>query len=289
MKKQINIDNILSKICVSKPYFAFKELYLDKKNIMTGIVKKEQPCLTQSTGMSFAEMSRHLAILGSCALALNEPSKKYYLVDNAKLVSSAGNYLLRGVKYSKSCKMKAVVKKIDKNSAIAEAYILNSNDNILYSMVINYIVFKEKSFPRIFKDYKEVFQKPFFNPYRNHRTFKNINISGNILIADMPFFKAKDCAGHFDDFPMMPVGNTLYITFNTIEKLLLTHGVKKYFLKEGSLNAKKPIRYNHNTFLKASIKKEEHDVFILNWQMFDKNNNEGLNIGKATIVAVNEL
>ena len=80
--QEININDILKKICVSPPYFAFKKIY-KYQNYFIAPFRVEQSEHQEGNKISIAESGRHLAIAGSIANAFTTNSKHYYLAMNA--------------------------------------------------------------------------------------------------------------------------------------------------------------------------------------------------------------
>ncbi len=68
--KEVSIEQILTKICVSPPYFAFQKIY-QYQDLLIAPITPEQPQGNELGKISITEAGRHLAILGSCLLALN--------------------------------------------------------------------------------------------------------------------------------------------------------------------------------------------------------------------------
>jgi len=64
----------LSKICVSPPYFAFKKIYR-YGNILIAHIIAEQPIDDEIVTISIGEAGRHMAILGTCFVTLNQIEK----------------------------------------------------------------------------------------------------------------------------------------------------------------------------------------------------------------------
>ena len=56
--EELPIPEILAKICVSPPYFAFKKIY-KYDNVLIAPLSAEQPINFESTPMTSAEASRH--------------------------------------------------------------------------------------------------------------------------------------------------------------------------------------------------------------------------------------
>ena len=86
------IKEIINDIDVTYPYYSLRNLQLKGSDILATI-QAEQPMENEAGTISAAEVGRHLAILGSCALAKdNKPkNKNYFLAYEAQLEVSKSN------------------------------------------------------------------------------------------------------------------------------------------------------------------------------------------------------
>ena len=75
--EEVSISEILKKICVSPPYFAFKKIYR-YENILIAHITPEQPMNDEIGYISIGEAGRHMAILGTCVCTFNQNEKHYY-------------------------------------------------------------------------------------------------------------------------------------------------------------------------------------------------------------------
>ena len=72
---------LLQRICVRPPYFALRGLRSPEPGVCVAWVEPEQPLGAEAGPIAGAEAGRHLAILGSAAIASRSPDgdQRYYL------------------------------------------------------------------------------------------------------------------------------------------------------------------------------------------------------------------
>lgn len=246
--KKIEVEEILKKICVSSPYFAFKKIY-QYKNFLIAPIKVEQPINNELNSIPIAEAGRHIAILGSVADAINEDSKHYYLA--TKALMSLHNI-------SKHNDLYVVIEShnSDKKNMNAFGYILDENGSKLYDLKVLYQKLPEKVFCKIFNKYFiQTNEDSETNPYENIKIVSNdLIIKNDLLTTEVENFLAEDFAGHFKNYPMLPVSISAYIMTYYAGKLFNKINNKENFLvKTLDLEVLKPASPNQKLKIEISL------------------------------------
>jgi len=226
MKNRIKIDieELFTKIDVLPPYFALKNLEIDTENIVYASIPKEQNMGSEIGIISGAEVGRHLAILGSCAVAsINESEgKHYYLAYEAtikmindepylaKLENEQIPYLLG----------KAKAEILSKKRAKAECSILNEDGDILYTLDVNYKIVPENMFLRINAQYIYTKKLVKTNPYLKPLEIFNQRFENTLFKTTIGSVNPQWCLGHFLKVPVLPVAHLMYCITECINQHL---------------------------------------------------------------------
>jgi hypothetical protein len=182
-----------------------------------------------------AEAGRHLAILGSCALAHTNPNKEkhYYIAHKAKLTALSNNHNDKGP-------LRAVSHTKDFNKRLGKARsTLYQHLEPVFDLDVDYHVIKEKVFLKLYKD-KAVEQMNFTgNPYENSFDLNNINISNHELNAQLGPLTPAHCIGHFDTIPCLPVAVLMHALSRSAGMLLanICHPEISYRVIEATIHA----------------------------------------------------
>lgn len=288
--KEVPLDSLTSKICVSRPYFAFNKIYQFNK-ILIAPINKEQPLSFESTPITSAETSRHLAILGSCALGAINDERRYYLAVKGR--KRAGNDLINEEYISKHSQTYALAMPLllDKKEASAVAVLVNNKGQIIFNFKVGYQVFP-KQFSRVFRNYYNPTKEIAFNPYFENLSFNQIVINDNILKARLPNLTIDQCAGHFDDFPMLPAGILAYMSINTAEVFLnhITNNPNlKYYLFHADMNVIAPISVDKKVELVVTYLGYKNNRYNFSWVMNDLSTDKILNTMNISFCASHEL
>jgi hypothetical protein len=263
--KEIDIDPLLEKIFVSRPYFAFDKMYQFEDAVISPIVS-QQAIEFEMTPMASAEAGRHLAILGSCSLAITETEAKYYLA--SKALKKTINITDSVCDKSKKLYVIAVAKSAGKMECFADTALVNEDGEIIFEMDISFQKLSEKLFNRVFKEHLRPTNKITYNPYKNTARLENIIQNDGGLTADLPIIKDEDCSGHFDGAPMMPVGIMSYIITNHIgEFLKKIDGAtqNKYYLLEADLKLFEPTNIKNIEFVTIEYQGKVGNIHKISW------------------------
>lgn len=219
---ELDVESTLEKIYVGRPYFAFDNLY-KYNDVWVGKVIAEQSVGSEATVISSAEASRHMALLGSCALAEYTEEKKYYLAVVARMFCG-GDIDIFLNKSNKKKEFYVFAKKIlleDRTGHVITS-IADEDGNIIFDFTIIYSIMRERLFEKVFKKhYKEDHVVITDNPYLSLDSLHDvIYLNDSVLKAVLKKTDPKNCVGHFNNFPMWPVGAMAYICIKTVEEFL---------------------------------------------------------------------
>lgn len=198
------IENIFDYIEVTPPYFALENLRQNEEGFILAKIPIQQPLDMEVGYISTAEAGRHLAILGSCSVAMSNShkSKHYYLAYHAEYFNKAAQENYEILNYINAV---AKGKLINKRTAISECFMLKDN-NIIATLKVLYHVISENIFEKIYKNFQihTNFDET-LNPYEIAMPIQNISIINRKLTASLGEILASNCYGHFQRFPAMPV------------------------------------------------------------------------------------
>lgn len=218
MTKTITPTEMLSLIDINQPYFAFDEILLEN-NFVFANVPVQQPLGHEAGPISAAESSRHLAILGVCSCALKNPVQKkhYYLAYKGiyERVETHSNTIS-----SRPLTGKATCISVDKRKAEAVTELLDANGDTIIRLRVYYHVILDTTFERLYKEH--YIANPDFkieNPYEIKHPFIREEFSATQMRADMGKIPEYYCAGHFPQYPALPVAILAYNLFDMASRL----------------------------------------------------------------------
>lgn len=275
LQTSISLENELTQLIeVTKPYYAFQGIAEDN-NTLRGIVCKEFEGTYELDGMSYSEAGRHLAILGSLAIAKTNPIKKkhYYLANKANVKrvyrTPYSDVLHIGEMSTKS---------FNKRNAVAEGCIKTADGKVIYEIEVEYSVLTEVLFNRMFSQHKQnTDSKPNYNPYRNSIHFKDTVKTDTICSASLGKVESNDCVGHFDNYPALPVARIAQALINiaSVHMNFCAQETKPISITHVLLEAKSFAFAGETMHLKScydhSVKKENQMAFIETYAYINDN------------------
>lgn len=232
---EISVDEILKKICVSPPYFAFKKIY-QFEDVLIAPIEREQQMGNEASQMTVGEICRHLAILGTCSASLTQTEKFYYLakigmanlVEKTSVNPDPGKRQLYAVMQCKGS---------DKRTANSKGFLINSSEEkIVANVDVSYEKIADKLFKKFFNSHFQLTKDYATNPYSKTIEFENVEMKNDQLTATIPKIPNEYCAGHFDGCPAIPIAYSAYnITRYVGELFYQITGQKKYIISEANL------------------------------------------------------
>ena len=215
--ERLSLSTICKRIAVQQPYFAFSELLALPGGAVLGAFSPEQSIGSECGPISSAELGRHLAILGSCAAALDaSDDMTYYLASKGQLklmpLANGGLAERRGIAV-------ATVTSRNRRSMIAE--VVGHCGSITAHLWCEYQVLSRAVFSRIFSGhYTGSVTRPTQSPYRTPIDFELIEASTDRMVVRTVEVDPQSFAGHFDEYPSWPVA-ILADTFSQVRTALL--------------------------------------------------------------------
>lgn len=269
----VDVNKIKEKIYVDRPYFAFNKIY-KYKDILIAPIKSQQQTYFESTPICSAEASRHLAILGSCSLSINEDKAHYYMANRARKRASHG---IRKISYSNQPKLLYVLAKkycSDKREASAVTSLVGASGDEIFNFQVNYVKLSEHLFAKIFGKHLQTTKQHSFNPYCEPLNFQDIKINGSVLHGTLPVVNPVYCAGHFEGAPILPVGMLAYMAINSLGYFLdhiTDNPALKYYLKSADMDVFSPTYIKETADLKVSYVGGQNNEYHFIWKMQNRN------------------
>lgn len=212
-------SGLLGRISVRAPYFALSDVQeVDGGAISTTV--PPAPPLNPETGVAeAAQVARHLAILGSLAVAAkrDDDDRHHYLATRAHFLRTANNY--DGAedqgRAGGSLRAEAVGQWTDRRNARAFAKLLSADGQTLNVLDVEYTVMTPRMFDRLQPPIHESVlalsertATPEVMPALDALPFVVLPIphdDPSRVVVDCGEIPVGMCAGHFDDYPAAPV------------------------------------------------------------------------------------
>ncbi len=203
---------LTSLIMVKAPYNVIYDICINSDDSVSGKIKNEYLSEQEGGPIGVSEAGRHLAILGSMALAKDYgfPDAHYYLAIHATLdrhssqIKHADSYLALNVK--------TLLK--EKRTATVTGEIRYPDGELIYTITIVYKVLSQSVFSKLFGQHKnsEKIQNT-ISPYINRKKLTSLVFEGDKVTGTYGEVLAKECEGHFLDYPALPVAiiGNLYV------------------------------------------------------------------------------
>ena len=269
----VDINKIREKIYVDRPYFAFNKIY-KYRDILIAPITSQQPTYFESTPISSAEASRHLAILGSCSLSVDETKAQYYMANKARKRASCS---IRKISYANQPKLLYVLAKkycSGKREASAVTSLIEASGIEIFNFQVNYLKLSEQLFEKIFSTHFQTTKKHPLNPYYETLNFQDIKINGSVLHGTLPVINPIYCAGHFERAPILPVGILAYMAINSLGYFLdhITNDpALKYHLKSADMDVFSPTDIKETADLKVRHVGTQNNEYRFVWEMQNRN------------------
>ncbi|GAB7524559.1 hypothetical protein PBS_35460 [Paraburkholderia sp. 2C] len=214
----LDIAEICKRVAVHRPYFAFSELNANLRDKTTiGIFNAEQVTGFELGPISSAELGRHLAILGSCAAAVDGPDEMtYYLASKGRLKLLP--YTDEAQKNQSGVAIAAVV---NRNRRVMTAEVLGYCGPLAAHLWCEYQVLSREVFARVFSGhYMGSIARPDKSPYSAPIPFDVLSASTDRIVVHTSEIGPENFSGHFDNYPSWPVA-ILADTFGRVRSALL--------------------------------------------------------------------
>jgi 3-hydroxymyristoyl/3-hydroxydecanoyl-(acyl carrier protein) dehydratase len=206
-----DLDRLVNeRICVSRPYYALENLQCHAGDLLQAEVTVQNTTSGESTVISASEAGRHLAILGSCALALNNPSPKrhYYLASRAffKRAKDIVRISPETTQGRLIVQAEAIELDLARKTGKVETSMYTQARDLVCELQVSYSVLPQPLFQRVFSKKRVITEAgPANNPYARNAALYDVAEDGADLTARLGVIDPAGCVGHFADYPAMPI------------------------------------------------------------------------------------
>lgn len=211
----------LDRISVRAPYFDLRDMAADDDGTVRALVPVAPPLHPETGLMAATQVARHLAILGSCAVALQSPDadRRHYLATRAHFLRTANlaegdgrwDDRIRGVALLEA---EASGSWIDRRSARSLVKLYGPDGQLSHALDVHYTVMAPRMFARLMPPIDpEVLRDDSTGaatvPGRAGGGVERFDVrdatDGDGLIVDCGSVPVDMCAGHFPSYPAAPV------------------------------------------------------------------------------------
>jgi len=193
----VDAQRLLDRICVSAPYFALETLGYGGGLFYASAVP-DLPLGPESGPMSSTELSRHSAIAGLCcaAMAQTDGNRRFYLAQRAEYASFP-----LGASYGSRVEFVARLRGANKRSARA-SIAASVGGEPLAQLEVEYTILTEYAFGRLFRARK----RPTTPQAEMDARLPGVRtVEGDRARHDVAEVPQAACAGHFENYPALPV------------------------------------------------------------------------------------
>ena len=192
----VSQNALLARICVRPPYFALRNTQLED-GLFVAEARAELPQGLALGPMRPGDLSRHGAIAGLCALAMQQKDnpRRYYLATDATFTG-----YLSQAPYGSLLRFEAEVIELGKRNARAfvTAY---ADQKRVATLEVEYSILSTLLFERLNAHRRQPTPRATLEPLM----VKDIEWHGNTGVSQISALPVGICAGHFDNFPAAPV------------------------------------------------------------------------------------
>lgn len=194
---------IFELIDVHTPYYALQDVCVLKDNTVAARVMPESAIGFEEWPITMAEACRHLAILGSVASAMMNPtkSKHYYLAHKGTYKRVSNKKSTPG----KQLTLLAECISFDKRLAMAKACLIDEENELICGIDVSFHVIPQGMFSRLFaygyRDYLPTISSPYIHKNELH----DLQFYDVRATATLGEIEERFCSGHFPNYPALPV------------------------------------------------------------------------------------
>lgn len=210
---------VLGRISVGPPYFDLRDVVDVGNGVVTASVPINPPTQPETGLVAAAQVARHLAILGSCAVALqrDDDCRHHYLATGAHFLRTANEIdVVQAMDLIEACgpnriRAEAIGTWIDRRTARAFVKLLGIDCQSMHVLDVQYTVLT----PRMFGRLQPTFEPSTLNgsdlgletaegqaddamPFEVYDTERGVQVDCGTIPVSM-------CEGHFPDYPAAPV------------------------------------------------------------------------------------
>jgi hypothetical protein len=249
---EFKLTELRKLIAVTEPYYALSNLH-QHDDVLAATLPLQQTNHLEPFGMGIPEIGRHMAILGSLALANANPVKEkhYYLATHAIVErmhnkpGSGGNYF-----------GKVKVVQFNKRTGQITGELFNNFGELYCTIEVTYSVLHELVFNRMFaKEGQTTNDNIQINPYANPSTLYNLKLGIENSFASLGTIQKEHCVGHFKNFPALPIarlGGAL-TSLSGLHYNFIRNSTDRYCIRKAEIHAKTFVFAGRNIELFSQI------------------------------------
>lgn len=283
LSQQTDIQAIIDhNICVTKPYYALQNVHFLSNGLLEAQVIIENRHSGETPPLSASEAGRHLAILGSVALAIENPIplKHYYLATGAILNRKKESSQIAFFNSNTPLTLQAEVLEMDISAkkGVVKTQAYTQDGLLIYDLVVSYSILKADLFQKLFRrNCIHSLLPETHNPYTVNCPLYHITSFGNKLEASLGVIQPSQCVGHFDQYPAMPIAilcsAMLRLGGLNIGEYLGKEDVT-YAVRYGDLQANRLAFAGETVHLGSEIMREEEGDYTVLVRAIDEQGNQ---------------
>jgi len=239
-------ERALRRISVTRPYFDLRDLEETGTGTVEATIPRQPTVAPEAGAIEAAQVARHLAILGSCAVALarDGDDRHHYLATKAHYTRMAN----APATVTGDLRAKAIGSWVDRRTARALVTLSTEDGRGLNLLDVEYTVLAPRMFTRL-------------NPPIDLDAINGLEptaeavetIDGGLRVDTGPI-PVEMCAGHFPDYPAAPVAIVMGRLCRAAGLAMMDHldlDRRRYQIEEGRVEATGLARAGQSLVLEA--------------------------------------
>ncbi len=239
-------ERALRRISVTRPYFDLRDLEETGTGTVEATIPPQPTVAPEAGAIEAAQVARHLAILGSCSVALarDDDDRHHYLATKAHYTRMAN----APAAVTGNLRAKAIGSWVDRRTARALVTLATEGGQGLNLLDVEYTVLAPRMFSRL-------------NPPIDLDAIDGLEptnelvetIDGGVRVGAGPI-PVEMCAGHFPDYPAAPVAIVMGRLCRAAGLAMMAHldlDRRRYRIEEGQVEATGLARAGQTLVLEA--------------------------------------
>lgn len=214
------LSGLLRRICVQPPYFGLRDIHTDGPARLTCTAPIQTPPGAEAP-IGMAEVARHSAIAGLCAAAADasDDRRRYYLARAGSVERLPGA--------SRHCADHVTIEaraEFDTPRRVRAHGLVSIAGEVIFDVHVDYAVLTDEAFRRFFGHLRRPTHNHGIrgNPYTEIWEPDRMEIAGRSATA-VATSAVSECAGHFPNYPAVPVARLLSADYHLGARLAARH------------------------------------------------------------------